>query len=444
MIDKLIAIYTKVFRFITHDIWHVDRETLSKRRAFWVRQLKVSIITIREFNQNKVNLQAASLTLFTLLSMVPIAALVFAVSKGFGIDEQLTNWLHGRFPNQHELVNWVLSFADSAIQNARGGVMAGVGLVILLWSSLNMLVQIEESFNSIWQAKRSRSWFRRFSDYLSIMLIAPVLLFISSSVTVTFKYYLASATESIPVLGEITPVIYKIVPFLSVWLLFTILYVVMPNIKVKIIPAMIAAVIAGSGFQLVEQFYLYSQVSISRYNAIYGSLAAIPLFLIATKIAWQIVLLGAELSFVFQNIDNYEQEEAQNEQINHRSMISFSLYILRHIVKNFEKGKPAQNSAQLAHDLSLSIRTANIILDQLLECGILVETIKGDDKNRFYQPSIDIQKLTISYVIDKLESLGAKLIAHDSTDDVQRINAILDHMKQIVAKEGGQTLLLEL
>ncbi|MDR0725187.1 MAG: YihY/virulence factor BrkB family protein [Prevotellaceae bacterium] len=441
--SKTTDFFVKIFLFVTHDIWHLNIDVLSKRKAFWVRQLKVILITVREFNNGKVNLQASSLSFYLLMSIVPIVAIVFAVSSGFGIEYYLREWLTETFPDQHEVVNKMLSLAESALKDARGSWITGVGIGVLLWSSLSMFVRIEEALNSIWQAKRHRSWARRFSDYLSIMLIAPVLLILSNSITVSFRFYLDAVVEQIPFLGTIKPLIFNFLPVLLIWIIFTLLYVVMPNVKVRFVPALIAAIIAGTVFYCIEQVYIYSQVSISKYNAIYGSLAAIPLFLLCARIGWQIVLFGAELSFAYQNIDSYEDEIMEQENINHLNFTTLSIYVLKNITDIFKAGDPPKLVSRLSEELGLSIRSLNVIIKALIKCGLILE-VNTAHKDDAYVPAMDINRITLKLVLKKLENLGGNITLEKSHIDLERISNIVENIYDHADKEIAELKIIDI
>jgi membrane protein len=441
--SKTTDFFVKIFIFVTHDIWHLNIDVLSKRKAFWVRQLKVILITVKEFNNGKVNLQASSLSFYLLMSIVPIVAIVFAVSSGFGIEYYLKEWLTETFPDQHEVVNKLLLLAESALKDARGSWITGVGIGVLLWSSLSMFVRIEEALNAIWQAKRHRSWARRFSDYLSIMLIAPVLLILSNSITVSFRFYLDAVIEQIPFLGTIKPLMFNFLPVLLIWIIFTLLYVVMPNVKVRFVPALIAAIIAGTVFYWVEQIYIYSQVSISKYNAIYGSLAAIPLFLLCARIGWQIVLFGAELSFAYQNIDSYEDEIMEQENINHLNFTTLTIYVLKNITDVFEAGDPPKLVSRLSEELGLSIRSLNVIIKALIKCGLILE-VNTAHKDDAYVPAMDINKITLKLVLKKLENLGGNITLEKTHIDVERISNIVENVYDHADKEIAELKIIDI
>jgi membrane protein len=441
--SKATDFFVKIFLFVTHDIWHLNIDVLSKRKAFWVRQLKVILITVREFNNGKVNLQASSLSFYLLMSIVPIVAIVFAVSSGFGVEYYLRELLTETFPDQQEVVNKILSLAESALKDARGSWITGVGIGILLWSSLSMFVRIEEALNSIWQAKRHRSWARRFSDYLSIMLIAPVLLILSNSITVSFRFYLDAVIEHLPFLGTIKPLMFNFLPVLLIWIIFTLIYVVMPNVKVRIVPALIAAIIAGTVFYCIEQIYIYSQVSISKYNAIYGSLAAIPLFLLCARIGWQIVLFGAELSFAYQNIDSYEDEIMEQENINHLNFTTLSIYVLKNITDVFKAGDPPKLVSRLSEELGLSIRSLNVIIKALIKCGLILE-VNTAHKDDAYVPAMDINKITLKLVLKKLENLGKNITLEKTHIEMERIAKIVENIYDHADKEISELKIIDI
>ncbi|MDR1897483.1 MAG: YihY/virulence factor BrkB family protein [Prevotellaceae bacterium] len=434
-------IFYKIFLFVTHDVWHLNVNVLSKRKAFWIRQLKVLLITIREFTNGKVTVQASSLSFYLLLSIVPIAALVFAVSAGFGIDGQIGKWLTEIFPDQQDVVTKLLELAESAIDNARGGWITGVGIMILLWSSMSMFVRVEEALNEIWQAKVNRSWTRRFADYMSIMLIAPVLLILSNSITVTFRFYLNSVTEQIPFLGTITPWLFTVlVPLILIWILFTFIYMVMPNVKVKFMPALISALIAGTVFYLVEQLYLFSQVTISKYNAIYGSLAAIPLFLLCAKFAWQIVLLGAELSFAYQNIDNYDHKSLDRGNISYRNFTIFAVYVLKNIIMTFKAGEAPKPVSKLSEELGLSVRSLNIVIEALCSCGLTLP-VSTENKDNAYVPSMDINRITLEMVLNKISTSGSVMTLDKPNPDMNKITQLIDNIHNNIKKNNPMRII---
>jgi len=334
---------TRAINFVTVDIWRIRLEDLPFGKSFLIKQLRIFLLTVRGFDEDKCFTRASSLTFYTLLSIVPVAAILFAVAKGFGFESRLKRELFERFSGdaQQEVLWKVFDFAESMLQATKGGVMAGIGLVILFWSVINVLSQIEASLNDIWEIKESRTWGRKFSDYLAVMLISPILVLVSSSVTVFITTQITQLTHQIKLLGAISPLIFlsfKLIPYVLIWILFTIIYVLMPNTKVNLKSGLVAGIIAGTIFQIVQWGYISFQIGTAKYNAIYGSFAALPLFLMWVQISWWVVLFGAELSFANQNIGTYEYEPDSNK-VSPGFKKVLTLQIAHLLIKNFASGQ---------------------------------------------------------------------------------------------------------
>jgi membrane protein len=294
---------SKFFAFIRIDIWRIRLDDLPFGKSFLIKQLRIIILAFRGYNEDRCLLRASSLTFYTLLSIVPVAAMFFGVAKGFGFERRLEDQLFERFPGQEEVLSQVIHFSNSLLEQTRGGLIAGIGLLVLFWSVLKVLGHIEMAFNDIWEIKKQRSWGRKFSDYLSIMLISPILVLMSGSATVFITTQVAQITQKVELLGVVSPLIsffLKFTPYVLIWALFTILYIIMPNTKVHFKAGLLGGVVAGTLYQIAQGAYISFQIGAAKYNAIYGSFAALPLFLMWVQISWWIVLFGAELSFASQ------------------------------------------------------------------------------------------------------------------------------------------------
>lgn len=446
MFKRIVKLYKTIVRFVTYDIWHLGSERLSARDAFLVRVLKVLIASIRSFWEDKISVRASALTLYTVLAIVPIVAIVFAVAKGFSIDGQLQQFLINNLSDHQDIVVWVMDFADNALRNARGGVLAGVGVVILLWSVVSMLSNVESSFNYIWNVTTPRSWTRRLSNYISMMIVVPIVLVIVSSMSVSFLFKMDALEEAYPFLetiGWFVRFLIKLIPYLLMGLMFVAVYMVLPNTKVRFKAALVGGLVAGAILVLAQSLYLYSQVQISKYSAIYGSLAAIPLFLLWAKTSWLIVLFGAELSFAFQNIDSYDHENTSNKMsINDKLLLS--LLVTRMLAKNFEKGNPALTDEDISLKTGVPVRAIRMILRDLEAAGIVSEIMMKDDKEAAYQPAVDIHLLTIGYVQSRVQELENNpfVVPQDATGD--RFVYILNKQKAVFEKSEINQLLIDL
>ena len=302
------------------------------------------------------------------------------------------------------------------LENINGGFIAGVGLVVLFWSVMKVLGNIENSFNAIWRIKKPRPFVRKFSDYLSMMLIAPVLFVLSSTVTVFLSDSVTGEQTFMQYVGPVINFLAGLIPYLLIFLLFTLLYVIMPNTKVIFRNALYGGIIAGIIFQVIQWVYIYFQVGVSKYGAIYGTFMALPLFLIWLQLSWLIVLLGAEISFAYQNIEQYEFE-TESLHISHYNRRLLTFLVLHQVVKGFVPGDPPLTARDLGHSLGIPMRLVRDILFSLTECNLLAETTTESPKESGYLPAIDIGRLSVSFVIQKLEMTeGGRLFAEESGD----------------------------
>ena len=363
-------------QFVTVDIWRIRPEDLPFFKSFLIRQLRVISLAITGFNENKCFLRASSLTFYTLLSIVPVVAILFGISKGFGFEKILENELLGQFQGHQEVVEKVIEFAQSLLQTTKGGLIAGIGLVILFWSVIKVLSHIEASLNEIWEVKQHRSWGRKFSDYTAVMLISPLLILLSSSATVFITSYVHDISSHVALFGLISPLIlsvFKLVPYILIWILFTVIYVFMPNTKVNLKSGVIAGLIACVIYQIAQIVYISFQIGASKYNAIYGSFAALPLFLMWVQISWWIVLFGAELSFASQNAHTY-QYEPDFLKISPSLRKLMTLQTAHLLIRRFEQGERPLTDSGISNELEISVRMIHRILSDLVSSGLFVET----------------------------------------------------------------------
>ena len=374
---------------------------------------------MRGFKENKIQMRASALTYYTMMSIVPVAAMIFGISKGFGFQKKLEVMIRQQLSEREEMkevINYIITFANSMLENINGGFIAGAGLVLLFWSVMKVLGNIENSFNAIWRIQKPRAFVRKFSDYLSMMLMAPVLLVLSSTVTVFLSNAVSGDQTFMQFVGPVVNFLASLIPYLLIFLLFTMMYVIMPNTKVLFKNGLYAGIIAGAIFQLTQWAYIYFQVGVSKFGAIYTSFAALPLFLIWLQLSWLIVLLGAEISYAYQNIEKYEFE-TEALKISHYNRRLLTFLVLHQVVKGFIIGDQPLTARDLGHNLGIPMRLVRDIIYSLTESNLLVETTTESPKESAYMPAIDISKLSISYVIKKLEMTeGDRLFAEESAD----------------------------
>lgn len=433
---------------LNDEIWHTAPSELSRRRTFLIKQLRIIVLATRGFLNDKVQLRASALTFYTLLSIIPVVAIAFAIAKGFGLDQTLESIITGtkEFKSYGELLTPLLNRARDTIQATRGGYIAGVGVIILFWSVVSLLEQIENSFNHIWQISSSRPWYRKFTDYITIMLIAPVFIVLSSSITVFVSTELRDFMTNAPILAFFKPVVsflIKFIPYFLTWFVLTLLFIAMPNTKVKVGPAILSGIIAGTFLKVLQWLYLDLQFGITKLSAIYGGLAAIPLFILFIQSSWIIILLGAELSFANQNVSQYEFESGALK-TSHFQKRALMLLILNKIVKNFEAGLKPVSDEEIGKTLRIPVRLARDILDDLSNASIVSVLHENEKKQRLYQPAIDINKLSVSYVLSRVEKKGTEDNLLVEGKNYNKIISILDKYDDLAEKSDSNILIKDL
>lgn len=398
----------KVAAYFTEDIWRIRLRREPRRKSFLIRNLRVLLVALREFSNDRCLLRASALTFYTLLAIVPILAMAFGIAQGFGLEKVLERRILESAAGQEEVIQEAIVFAENLLEQTQGGLIAGIGVAILFWTVIKVLGHIEKSLNDIWGNKKARSLGRKFSEYISIMLLGPLLLITASSLIVFITAQVRAAAEDVTLLAPLGPVILFVLrglPYVIIWFLFTFIYTFIPNTRVNFKSGLVAGVLAGTIYVIVQWGYINFQVGISKYNAIYGSFAALPLFLIWLRLSWLIVLFGAEISFAHQNIETYEFEP-DTAKVSTRFKRLVALSVTRQVVKRFARGLDPLTAPQLSRQMEIPIRLLNQVLSELVESGILVETVGGNEDQPAFQPALNIDLITIKYVTDALDHRG--------------------------------------
>jgi len=436
----------KTVKFLTTDIWRIRLQTISGIKSFLIKHLRMILLALRGFAEDKCQLQASALTFYSLLSIVPILAMAFGVAKGFGFENILEKQLIDKMPGQEEVIIQAIGFARSMLENTRGGLIAGIGIALLFWTVIKVLGTIENSFNAIWGVKKARSIARKFSDYLAIMVICPLLFIMASSVTVAISSQVSRIVQSISVLGPVSNLIMgalNLLPYVVIWIVFTFIYKIMPNTKVNFSSALIAGVIAGTIYQFVQWVYITFQIGVSKFNAIYGSFAALPMFLIWLQLSWRIVLLGAEMSFSHQNVETYEFEpDCLNISYSFKRLLTLRLMHL--LVKDFSQAEMPPSDREIAQMLDMPIKLVRQILFELVNAGLVSELKLDGEKGVAYQPSHDTGLITIKHVIDALEQKGEDVIPIKSSPEFDKIAQSLRDFGETIEKSPSNILLKEI
>ena len=260
------------------------------------------LLTIRFFTTKRVLTQASALTYSTLLAIVPILAVIFAIARGFGFNKYIEIWFRDALSSQPQVADILTDFVNSYLIHTQSGIFLGVGLLFMLYTVLMLVNNVEETFNQIWQGNNSRPLIRSLTNYLAMFFLFPIIIIVSMGLSI-FMATVARHMEGLLILGPAVRSLLDFSPYLLLSLLFIVLYVYMPNTEVKFKSALVPGVLAGVAMQLLQLFYIHSQIWVTGYNAIYGSFAALPLFMLWLQISWTICLFGAQLTYTNQNLD---------------------------------------------------------------------------------------------------------------------------------------------
>lgn len=352
---------------------------------------------------------ASALTFYSVLSFIPIVALVLGVAKGFGVGKVLEQQLREQTFTDPQVMDFIMQFANHALENTKGGLITGLGIVILLWSVIKVLGNTELAMNRIWGIRQGRKLTRKFADYLSIMFIAPILLTLISGINV----FLTSNLQTIAVeegflryASTLIISLVNLVPYLLVWFLFIFLYMFMPATPVKFKYAVLAGILAGTVYQVVQWFYIRFQIGVSSYNAIYGSLAALPLLLVWLQLSWSIVLWGTELCYIFRNrhcmyLNSLDRESRWLDNVGQ------AVKILKYISEGYMQNKGGATLGQISKNLKISTSKLQLVLHELVEKSMLAEW--KDEDEVVYLPLMDLHHLSMADVINRLANVDTQM-----------------------------------
>lgn len=434
--------FWRVLRFFAVDVWTPERV---KRGGPFYRACRIGYLSAKGFHQDNCLFRASALTYITVLSLVPLLAFAFSVAKGFGFYQNLlrdtidpfldrtfgasaglapTPLLDGGSREMRSAIDQVLRFVEKTDVSALGL----FGLVLLIYTVIKLLGTIERSFNDIWGVQRSRSLIRKVSDYLAMVVITPIFLFVATGLTTAAQNsaVVEFLRERVGFAGAIEIVI-KLMPVLALWIGFTFIYLAMPNAKTRWMSAIVGALIAGTLWQITLVLHLKFQIGIARYNAIYSSFAAVPIFLMWVNVSWVIVLLGAEICFAHQSEPSYVHV-AQSRPRDHAFKELLGLRVMTRIGEAFLAGARPRTGVELALDLAVPQRELEEVIYVLVDRGCLVEALANHEHG--FLPARDLDSITVKAVIDALKGttgpVDVPASQHVDTE-IDRILSGLDH-----------------
>jgi membrane protein len=372
-----------------------------------LRLFKRIYITVDHFINNNLGSYASALTYNTTLAVVPVLAIIFAIARGFGFDNIIESRMRLALDSFNpEITAKVLNFVESYLQHTKSGVFLGVGILLLFYTLVNLTMNIETAFNTVWQVNNSRNIYRRITDYISVFLLLPILMIITNGLNVVMLA-LETWFEVTLSMGSTFHIVVVMLPLFVSSLVFVLLYKLMPNTHVRWTACIGPGIIAGLLFQGLEYFYIHYQIKLSSYNAIYGSFAAIPLLLIFIQFTWYICLIGCQLTYANQMVKEYAFERSTRG-MSRRFRDTLSLLLVSHVAKSFAEGKRPQSQQELSHSTRLPNTLVMVLLEELVSVGVLAVTYNNSGTEMLYIPAIDIHKLTVGLVVDKLDARGTE------------------------------------
>ena len=424
------------------DFWEYASEGVwnDTRQTWKVNAVKTINLSIRSFLNSDLQYRASALTYNTLLAIVPALAMLFAIGRGFGFQNLLQSQLTNLLPSQKHALETALTFVDGYLSEASQGLFVGVGLVVILWTLISLMSNIEDSLNLIWGVTRNRTFGRKIIDYTAIMFLLPILMICSSGLSVFMSTTLIEQIH----IKFFTPAIkwmLDLAPFILVWLAFIGMYLLFPNTKVKIKNAVISGIFAGTAFQILQYLFVSGQLYVSKYNAIYGSFAFLPLLLVWLQLTWTITLAGAVLCYSSQNIFQFSfTNDISSMSLNYRRKVAVAIITV--IVHRFEARMTPLTATDFAARYHMPSRLVSSLIHEMTEAGLLSTVITGNDtEEHSYQPAMDINQITLGYVLDKLNSFGSHGFIPGFDTDFKELIPVYDNIIKKAVEAGNEVLI---
>ncbi|MDE7396392.1 MAG: YihY/virulence factor BrkB family protein, partial [Muribaculum sp.] len=376
------------------------------RRTTGVNIVKTLNLSVKSFLDTDLQNRASALTYNTLLAIVPALAMLFAIARGFGFSNLMKTQLFQALPAQSQALSEAFRFADSYLSHTSQEVFVGIGLIFLLWTMISLMSNIEDTMNRIWGVTTDRSLGRKVIDYTAIMFLLPILMVFSSGISIVASTVFVD-NPHLKFFSPAVKAILDIAPFILTWVAFTGMYMLFPNTKVRWQNAVVSGILAGTAFQILQYLFMTGQIYVSKYNAIYGSFAFLPLLLIWLQLVWTITLAGAVLCYSSQNIFQFSFSE-ETERISARYNTEIAIAILTIITKRFERGQRPPVLSDFSGKYHLPIRLVTGTLNRMKDAGLINIVLSDSDSDvHAYQPAIDPHRLTIGYVMERLENMGS-------------------------------------
>ncbi len=392
----------EIKEFVSEGIWSVDETSLRPALRIPLREVRRLAITVECFVHNNLQSYAAALTYSCLLAAVPVLSIVFAIARGFGFGSIIEARIKENISADNDLTESVFGFIDHYLEHTHSGVFLGVGLILLLYTVVMLTSNIETAFNTIWHVRSPRDLPRQILNYAAIFLLFPLLIVVTSGFSISMLTFVDQLREY-ELISNTMRFAIKYTPALLACLCFVALYKFMPNTQVKWRAVIVPGFVAGCLFLVLQYFYIHYQLMLSSYNAIYGSFAALPLFMLWLQLSWYVCLAGAQMSYAYQHDGDYLFAKDSNR-ISRKEHDSLCLLLLSRIARHFRDGQPAYSIHTLSLETGMPHSLTQGLVDELVSVGLLSELRDETKANVHYQPSLDIRRITVGYVLRQLDN----------------------------------------
>lgn len=435
--------WLRLRRFLQMDMWRLTPEEMPRLLRLPATIIKIIYQATRSFIEDELISRASSLTYSLVLSIVPMLAVIVGIAKGFGLQTVVYQALTEALPGQHEQLSQAFVYVENYLGQVQGGLFIGLGLGILLYTVITLIASIEDTFNSIWQAPHGRPWGRRILDYLGLFILLPLILTISSLLTFLSSAVRSTILGDIELLHQLFNGALALVPLFISILIYVCLYMFLPNVKVRFVPALISGILAGIAFQVFQTLYINGVIWISRYNAIYGSFAAFPLLLLWMQLSWTITLYGAQLSYTIQNIRSYAFVEA-SMRASRRYKDFVCMIILNQMLKRMSTSSMAYTIEEISRECKIPLRLAGRLFARLEAVGLIVEvSYMGKEDEGHYLPALSPECLSVGYVVDLLDRYGTEDFRIDKREAHQNLWRAMLASRGVLQKEVNKDTLIK-
>lgn len=412
--------FRHLYAYCTENVWRDPRD------VWYVKLLKVVNLSVKSFFDKNIQTLASSLTYTTLLAVIPILSLLLAIARGFGMRDVLIQSLYKGLPSQRAMLENSLDFVDRFLATLSKGVFVGIGVVFLLWTLVSMLRKIESVYNHVWNVRKGRPIYRRITDYTAILLIIPILLICSGGLSIFLSNFVQELINSpIGVLSPVLKFLLDLSPVFLLGVLFVGMNVLIPYTKVKLKNALLPGFVCGVLFYFIQYAFVHGQISVTKYNAVYGGFAFLPLFLIWMQLSWTVCIACAVMTYSSQNFFSFNYL-AQVKKASARYVDQVALFVIATVVSRFEVGADAVGKKELADRRQIPVKMVNEVVDRMCDGGFLSAVI-DDDGNISYQPSRNLSGMTVEEFMNRYHEIG-----HSDFIEEPAVAAALDRMKSLL------------